>query len=59
MEPEVLFEVEAVGRDLRMVRGQGPFFNQDTQEKSRIIQDEFFNTERESCVKENAFLHFC
>lgn len=38
---------------------EGPFFNKGTQENSRIIRDEFFNTERESCVKENAFSHFC
>ena len=38
---------------------EGPFFNQDIKENFRIIQDDFLNTERESCVKENAFSHFC
>ena len=46
MAAEVLFEVEAVGRDLGMVRGCH-FSNRKTREKSKLYEDNFLNTEKE------------
>ena len=43
MEAKVLFEVEAVGRDLGMVRGLH-FFNRDTIENFQITRGKFFQT---------------
>ena len=43
MEAEVLFEVEAEGRDLGMFRGFH-FFNRDTQEKCQITQGQIVQT---------------
>ena len=57
MAAEVLFEVEAVGRDLGMVRGCH-FSNRKTREKSKLYEDNFLNTEKEQWVKESAFSHF-
>ena len=46
MAAKVLFEVEAVGRDLGMVRGCH-FSNRKTREKSKLYEDNFLNTEKE------------
>ena len=43
MEAKVLFEVEAEGRDLGMIRGF-PFFNRDTQENFQITQGQIVQT---------------
>ena len=43
MEAKVLFEVEAVGRDLGMVRGLH-FFNRDTIENFQITRGKIFQT---------------
>ena len=43
MEAKVLFEVEAAGRDLGMVRGLH-FFNRDTIENFQITRGKFFQT---------------
>ena len=43
MAAEVLFEVEAVGRDLGMVRGLH-FFNRDTIENFQITRGKIFQT---------------
>ena len=43
MDAEVLFEVKAVGRDLRMVRGLH-FFNRDTIENFQITRGKIFQT---------------
>ena len=46
MAAEVLFEIEAVGRDHGMVRGC-LFLNHKTREKSKLYEDNFLNTEKE------------
>ena len=58
MAAEVLFEVEAEGRDLEMVRGCH-FLNRKTQgKKIKLYKEIFLNPEIVKSVKENAFLHF-
>ena len=57
MEAKVLFEVEAVGRDLGMVRGLH-FFNRDTIENFQITRGKIFQTLSQTISGGECFFEF-